>query len=284
MGFYQPLFTVAVEHSYFSDGLWKELDFIPVQQTTKLINAVGALVRPVKNGIGVFYDTEREAAMHLCAIDTNGMLPFGFKVRATDRSFANYTALAGQREDAVLYFDNRGKRSDAETGNTELSKGEMVSEDDFRKLAELVADGILDERDLRVPPDFAVRVFAAPPAQGDSVPHYRISFDTRRSFWKYHLLGGMNKGGTFIVDMDNRIEFESCGETVLAGERNARVFRSKERIPVLEASGYRFQLREHGQAGGKVLIKRLPVASESRLGMEVIDGKNEIVLESYVNF
>lgn len=285
MGFYKPLFTVSVEHMYFSDGLWKGLEFLPSLASAKVIKGADLLVRQTGNGVGVFYDEDKSGVLRLYAEDANGVLPFGFRVYAHDRTFANYTAPSIRRDDAILCFDSAGAVGGADAEKVQLSKDDFVSEKDYEGMGGLIADGILSERDRRVPPDFAVRISVRPGSNGgfDSID-YGIRFNARQSFLKYHLIGNMNRSNPFIVDMDNQVEFEFCGEVVLPGNKPAKVFRSKALIPLLEKSNYRFQLREQGQGAGKVLIKRLPVASENRLGVEVINGKTEIVSESFINY
>lgn len=290
MGSFRPLFSVSVEHGYFTDGAWKGLDFVPVPGTVKVINGANVLVRPTKSGVAVFYDESRSEALRLYAKDANGALCFSFKVYAKDRTFANYTAPAMRNGNDVPYFDNREEVTDSGVGKVRLSKGDSVSEKDFRDIDSLIAEGILCGRDRRVPPDFVVSVCVEQGVGDDTSAssgwRHRdcfIRFDARRAYWKYHLLGNMNRSSPFIVDLDSRVEFDFCGEVMLPGDRPAKVFRSKVLIPVLEKSTCRFQLREPGPGSGKVLVKRLPVASESRLGMEVIDGKSEIVAESFIN-
>lgn len=286
MGSYRPLFSVSVGHDYFSDGVWKGLEFVPVPAARKVIENADVLVKRTCGGIGVFYGEDRADALRLYAEEAGGALRFGFKVYAADRTFANYTVPYGRMDDAVLHFS--GQRGADENGSVLLSKGDTVSEADFVGMEALMADGVLGERDRRMPPDFVVEVVVAPgkDASGKTIwPPLdgRLKFSARWSFWRYFLLGNMNKAGSMVVDLDNRVEFEQLGEVVLPGNRPARVFRSKELVPVLEKSAYRFQLREQGQGGSRVLVKRLPVASESRLGMDTINGKNEIVLDAYVN-
>jgi len=283
MGFYQPLFTVSVEHMYFTDGLWKGLDFVPCAASSKLIHGAGILFRHTKNGIGVFYETDKSGVLRMYAQDSDGALRFNFKVYAKDRTFANYTAPSNNtKEKTLLCFDSCGG---IEGEKINLSKDEFASEKDFADIDALLAADILAERDRRRPPDFVLSIFVeATLSNGFIAKDYGIKFNTRQSIWKYHLLGNMNKSEPFIIDLDNRVEFEYCGEVILPDNKPSKVFRSKALIPLLEKSNCRFQLREPGSGSGKVLIKRLPVASQSRLGMEVIDGKSEIVLESFVNY
>ena len=285
MGFYQPLFTVSVDHMYFSDGLWKGLNFVPCAGTLKVINGSSMVLKQTKNGIGVYFDEDKSEVLRLYAEDTEGALRFSFKVYAKDRMFANYTEPPSRKHNTILCFGNRDANEDAESGKISLSKDDFASEKDLQDMDTLIAEDILCVKDKRMSPDFVVNIFAKPTSNGDwNAQDFGIKFNTRQSFWKYHLLGNMNRNNSFIVDLDNRFEFEFCGEVMLQGDKPAKVFRSKELIPVLERSNYRFQLREPGQGSGKVLIKRLPVASESSLGMEVINGKSEIVSESYINY
>ena len=285
MGTYQPLFTVAVEHKYFADGLWRGLEFSPAPGTLKLVRGADLLVKRMKNGVGVFYDRDRAAALRLFAEAGEGLLRFDFKVSAPDRKFSNYTAPALEGDGSVLRFDSRGKARDGVTGKVWLSREGFASGQDFCGVDELVSEGILDAREQRMPPDFVASIFMDAAATGDIEPaDYGIRFNARHSIWKYHLLGNMNRSNPYIVDMDSQVEFEFCGEVMLPDSRQAKVFRSTKLLPLMERSTYRFQLREPGPGNGRVLIKRLPVASESRLGVEVVDGRREIVMESFVNY
>jgi hypothetical protein len=286
MGF-RPLFTVSVNHAYFSDGAWRGLNFVANLETQKVIKGANVLLRQTGSGVCVFYDEEKSEALRLCAEDSNGVLRFSFKVYAIDRTFANYTAPVMPKDGEIFYFDSGVAVSDTATGEVRLNRDDFVSEKDIAKIDALMADGVLGANDGRMPPDFVVSINVEFKRIGRTdAQAYDIKFNTRQSFWKYHLLGSMNKSAPFIIDLDNQFEFEFCGEATLPGNRPARIFRSKALIPVLEKSNYRFQLREQGpgSGAGKILIKRLPVASEGGLGMELINGKREIVSESYINF
>lgn len=272
--FYKPLLTVSVEHGYFADGLWHGLNFVPLEETARLMERNGLLVRQAGNGIAVFYDElMQERLLH-----DGELLPLRFNVYVQDRTYATYTSPTLRREDTVPVFGNR--RGDGPL----LTAGEFAGDADFRPVDELVALGLLDRRDFRGAPDFMVGIETVVGEDAVSVPAYRIRFEARSSYWKYHLLGNMNREGLYIVDLDNRIEFEPRGEAMLPGNRRSRVFMSTQRVPVLEQSNYRFQLREQGTGREKILIKRLPAASELRLGQGLIDGRKEIVLENYVNY
>jgi len=276
---YQPLFTISVEHAYFADGLWRGVDFVASPASAKLARGAGILLKSLDNGIGAVCEMDKSQALQLYARDAGGSLPFVFKVYANDKAFMNYTVPAVRSGDRILCL----RAFDEETG---VPGGSAVeSESEYLDVDALVSQGILDEREKRAPPHFVVSIRAKVGPDGiKHVQEFRFRFGARRSFWKYHLLGKMNRSNARIVDLDSKVEFESCGEVMLPGSRLSRVFRSTERLPMSEKSSYRFQLREQEQGVERVLIKRLPVASESRLGLDVVNGNNEIVLENYVNF
>jgi len=285
MDAYLPLFSISVAHRYFTDGLWKGLSFVASPYAQKIIEASNIIVLPTQSGIGVFYDGGKVDVLKLYANDTNGILPFRFKVYAKNRTFGNYTVPSLHGKKAIFCFDNSAVLSNPESEIIRLSQDDFVSEKDFRDIEALIVEGVLGARERHVPPDFMVDVSLKPSKDGEwSAQDYELKFNTRQSFWKYHLLGNMNKSSPFIVDLDNKVEFEFCGEEMLPGNRPSKVFRSKELIPVLENSDFRFQLREQGQGAGKVLIKRLPVASESGMGFDLVNGKREIVSECFINF
>lgn len=282
MGFFRCLFTVRVEHAYFADGLWKGLDFVPDRETKNLLRGAGLLVRNTGSGVAVYVEVDKTDAMRLYAADTNLGMRLRFKVRCEDRSFENFTDYASQQRSAIPCFDNLDNDGNG-VAKRLLSQGEFVSEADFRTIDDLVADEVLGAGERRAFPDFVVTIFKDAEVP-EEASEYCIRFNARQSFWKYYLLGNINREQLSIVDLEQRFEFESRGEVMLPGNKPSRVFLSKGPIPFQENSNFRFQLKEPGPGGGRVLIKRLPLAAESRLGKELIDGKREVVLENFVNF
>lgn len=283
MGLYRPLFTVSVEHGYFADGRWRQLDFVPDPETSRMAGLPCLVIKQTDNGVMACVDEENREPLRVWAAGRDGKLQFRFMVRARDRNFANYTDYP-LREGSIPCFDNLGN-AEQTGGEIRLNREELVSGTDFREVDALVAEGTLDATKKLTPPDFIVTLFVDPEGeQGFACREYRIGFGTRQSFWKYYLLGDMNREQSFIVDLEKKVEFLPCDEAMLAGNRPARVFRSNQTVPLLERSEYRFQLKERGAGGERVLIKRLSLASEARLGRELIDGRNELVLENFVQY
>ncbi|HEY6896875.1 MAG TPA: hypothetical protein VI279_06405 [Rhodocyclaceae bacterium] len=275
---FSPLFTLGIEHSFFVDGVMRGVDFVPSPATAAVIRSVGLMVKRIDNGIAVICAEDRLPALPLHAAD-GATLNFAFVARVGDKNFPSYTYPLVPREEKVLCFGNVGR--DAER----LTEYDEASEADYRDVAALIDEGVLNERERRVLPDFVVILaLKVAPGEAGRAPDFCIRFAARKSFWKYYLLGKMGRDSARIVDLDNKVEFESRGEVVLPGNRRSQLFMSTSRVSLAEKSQHRFQLREADRQGDRILVRRLPVASESRLGLEVIDGKREVVFENYVNF
>ncbi len=275
---------------YFTRGLDPGLKLIPTIHTHATVEKTGLLVRSSPNGIRVFYDHHSLETLRLFADNPDEPLQLVFKAYAEDLWFSCYTELPAADEDSILYFDNRNSIID-ESDRLKLHTAEHVSEKDLVKLNTLPLAEVFNQRDHIVTPEFVVCIHMAPdeirsleqPSK-NTMQKYFISFKARETFWKYYLIGNISKKKCFIVDLKNETEFEDTGQTSLPGGRNALTFRSKRKIPLQEESEFRFQLKEKGPNGGKVVIKRLPVASASQFCREIIDGKETIVSEIFINY
>lgn len=289
MGPYLPLFSVEVEHTYYSKGRCAGLDFVPTPNSLMLIEKTGLLTRPTQNGVRVFFDQNSSEALRFYATESDEPLRLAFKVFAREMFFRTYTELSIPEEDSILYFDNQGKKIDA-THRFRLHDAEYVSTKDFENLNSPRLADILSRKDRLLKPEFIVSIgFGKTEIQIlDAAPktayhQYYLKFQARETFWKYYLLGSMTKTKSYIADLNNEIEFEESGSELLPVSRTALIYRSKKKLPLREKSDFRFQLKEKDPNGGKVLIKRLPVASASQFTMETINGAEAIVSEIFIN-
>ena len=97
------------------------------------------------------------------------------------------------------------------------------------------------------------------------------------------MLGNLANEDFYVNDQDENVEFISEGQFSLAGNRTALAIRSTTMLSMRERSQYRFQLRDRNSGGGRVLIRRLPVASAANISKEVIEGEMAFVSEIFIN-
>lgn len=289
MGLYLSLLSISVEHAFFADGACKALDFVPTPKTAALLHKTGLLTRATRNGISIFCEDRQLDDLRRDAADAEKRLTLSYKVFPGDPYFGQYTYPGGHGADEMLYFDSTRAAPDA-AGRPRLHDGEYVSETSLQKLDSPVLREILDKRDHMVRPGFIVDLalaadgsVALPQTWNTPPHHYYLSFAARQSVWKYYFLGDLAKKELVVSDLDNKVGFERIGTMALPGNRMAQMFISSVPIPMREAHDQRFQLKEKGPMGEKVLIKRLPNAAVSQINREVVGGKAVLVSEMYVN-
>ena len=289
MARYSQLFSIEVRHSFFASGLCRELEFVPTPRTAGKIRNAGLLLKLTRAGIRVFSDLGRLDSLQLHAADDQDPLELVFKAYARDPLFMNYTESGPDRQDAVRYFDSVAAVTQ-EDGSLRLHAGVYAGVEDFRPTDDRGFQDVLTPRDRLAKPAFVVNI-GVPKEDADALGDgtdggpraYFVNFQERQTIWKYLLVGDLAREDYYVADLDNSTEFAPGGNEVLADERTAITFKSTTALPLRERSEYRFQLRERDSGDGKVLIRRLPVASAARIGMERTEGQATLVSEMYIN-
>ena len=292
MGHYLPLFSVEAQHSFFSDGFCRQLHCAATHETDMIINKTGLLTRNTFNGVRVFYDRDNIDSLRAQAADSEEPFSLVFKVFTRDSLFMNYTEPPTFREDAILFVDNLNVEGDGNADNPKfrLHQEDHLSDADFENLDSPVFEDVLSPTDRLIRPIIVVNIRITEDEAGlisellPATPKtYFVSFRARETIWKYYLLGEVAKEGLYIADLDDAIEFEPGEAETLSDTRPALTFRSKTYIALSERSQCRFQLRERNSGAGKVLIRRLPVASASQIGREVVEGLATPLSEMFIN-
>ncbi len=289
MSHYAPLFTFTVEHGFYGSGLAHGLSFKPCERSASVMLNAGLMVKPVAGGIAVLFDEKLSESLQLY-VEDDEPLDLLFKVYPDVASFKSRTrVLIDNDDEMVLYVSNHLFRGEVD-GRIKLHSGSFISVDDaIRMDSDSLADA-LGRKEKAVPPFLVVNVridktdLEGLGTSGGVVPKsYYIRVEERQVFWKYYFMGSLIGGGMYLSDVDGVAEFVSMGKERLADHREAMTFRSKKKLPLKASFDYRFQLKEKDSNGGKVIIKRLPMAEITRFGREVIDGSSEVVSEIYIN-
>lgn len=288
MGPYRSLFSVAVEHGFFSDELWRDLRFVPASATQTLIDRAGMIIRKSANGFELYHDQSRSEALVLMLAESEGEFSFEFKVYVDDEAFKIYSEVYTGSNDSVPYFDSELGVPDGE--RIRLHREKEVSDKDMQPIGSEALSGLLSRRDWLVRPAFAFRVLFRPAGNRgleeileEESPRYFLRFGARQTYWTYYLLGAFAGLPVSIVDLDEGIGFEPLDRVSLSNKRTALAFRSKVEIPLRQHSACRFQLREIGSNRSRILVRRLPVAAVRQLTRQSINGKVASVSEIYVN-
>lgn len=290
MGSYRSLFELVVEHSYFNGGKCTCLNFVPSEKTRRIINNIGLVIKKTESGIGIVYDKSRMEALLAYVEDETEPLCFEFKAYAVDPQFTSYTDVCyGNTDGSVLYFNNL-MGVDIFNEHIRLHTTEYVSTINSKNIESPDVKDILSQKDRLIPPVFVVAIYAKGEVGSIFSEQYEIAekkyflrFEARETVWKYYLFGSMARENAYIHDQNGDIEFDFIGETTLSDTRPALAFKSKVAMPLRQKQDFRFQLKERGPGGDRVLIKRLPVANVSQFGKEVVSEQGIVVSEIFIN-
>lgn len=113
---------------------------------------------------------------------------------------------------------------------------------------------------------------------------YHVRFQARETYWKYYLVGDANQPSAYIKDIDGKVEFEDLGEELLSNGKSARIFISKQTLPLQARAKQKFQLLVKKNGRTKVYVRRLAVASAKRINKQIVNGNELFVSEIYINF
>ena len=113
---------------------------------------------------------------------------------------------------------------------------------------------------------------------------YHVRFQARETHWKYYLVGDANQPSAYIKDADGKVEFQDLGEELLSNGSSARIFISKQALPLQARAKQKFQLLVKKNGRTKVYVRRLAVASAKRINKQIVNGNELFVSEIYINF
>ncbi|MDZ7589268.1 MAG: hypothetical protein U5L05_00965 [Rubrivivax sp.] len=293
MGPYLPLFSVEVRHTFFEPGPCRGLALLPTPASAARLHTAGCVLRATADGLAVFYDQAQQDLLRRRASDAAAPLEFHFHGRSADPWFASYTEGLQRDAHSLLFFDSTAAQAPDATGSQRLHADEFVATDSRQWRGTPALRRGLSRQDALLPPAFVVRVVVPSPDSDDAdgsawaASHtsrrYQVRLQTRATCWRYFLPADWEAQTPQVVDLAGQARFEPAAPVALGGGRKALSIRSLSAIPLHDRPLQRFQLRTGTAPAGRVLIKRLPVASAGQLNLETIDGVRTLVSEIYVN-
>jgi hypothetical protein len=287
MGAYARLFSVVVEHAYFTAPGQCRLRFQPDADTAVWLARAGCVTRPSANAFDVWYESADDpAAGRSPPARTGAPALLRFDVSPNDPLFTHYTdflapTAAGARAPRpVLLFDATSADRDPEAGVWDVWPQQRES------------DGGVASDVLSVRPDFSVLIPLAGDLQ-EAGRVYRISFMSRATVWKYLLMGDWNDDRPCVVGAVQAAAMPSWSAypvdeptpiEVLADGRPAIALRSPAAIAMAERPDEQFQLwsRSADGARDRLLVRRLPAANAGSLALETPGNPQTLVSEIYV--
>ena len=278
MSRYVPLLRVEVAHDFHAGAPVPGLRFEPTARTQALLQQVDAVVRATAEGLIVLGDVDR------LPDDADPEQALCWRVHADDAAFINVTDGLGRCPHELWWFRAAEAVSEPDAGGWRLHAAARAGRADVRQADDAELRSVLGQP-LRLPVPVAVlslpiASWRAAAAAGPVV--YRVRLAARATVWRYCFVGNWHDALLRVVDLAREAVFEPPEPVQLADGRSALAVRSSAPLALSQRSGRRFQLRSP-DANGKVLVKRLPVASPHHFAREPIDGVPTWVSDIFVH-
>jgi hypothetical protein len=307
---YALLCRIAVEHAFWQ-GAPMALDCVPTSQTQDWLRRRDVLIRHAPNGVALWCETQRLALLLDDVPPASELL--AWKWYARDPLFSRYTApaMAGLGNLPLLRSgDSVAAGAQSGPGQRWLHPPPAVTTAQWQAIDTPALARHLDRRDALRPPVLVVEIdladvagamrqdgngMAEGPAGGagsdatgdttDGGIHYRVRFAARASFWKYLFLADLqvDPARLAVIDLDGLVRFAAAPPVHFPGGRQALVFVSDREIVMQQQQPQRFQLREQGGRGERVLVRHLPNADAGQVTQDAVGGAAALVSEIYVN-
>lgn len=268
MANFQTLANLTVEHSFFADGLGRDLNFLPTPTTAKLLEQNQLIVRTTGYGLTLYGDEEHGDGKYVdsVSVEPDDELILRFLVFAKDPHFGSYTHEMINKDTPLFY-------------TTANSVGGVLQATSFYT-PESLSDDPIDTRRV-IPPIFTLDIDVSRKKQMVN-EKYVIKLTARDMYWKYYFFGDLANLDLEIHDLNAQapISFRFSNEPVA---KNGKAFISQCAILLNEVPKEKFQLKDKNNSG-KVLIKRLPNAGVHLIGKERdSNGQSILVAEIYIN-
>ncbi|MGC7402962.1 hypothetical protein ACPWR0_03900 [Pandoraea pneumonica] len=281
---YTRLFTVDLTHAYWSQPhAWVRHELTP--ETLDWARRRDLLVRAHRRGVAVFCDAARRDA--LLGDIKPGEAVATIKWYAQDAHFSRYTApvLNGSN---VYFLQSTASVPVAETNaqaretapdvnaiTRRLHVGDAIDATHALPVTAPALAAHIARADRLSPPVLVVQIdladHVATASETQTCIDYTVHFDVRATRWRYYYVSDADNDALAITDLDETVTFVAAGSEPRSGGRRALVFESEQDIAMQQQYPQRFQLRERGRSGERVLIRRLPnaeVGSVIQQGME----------------
>ena len=299
MSNYVELFAIRISHDFFENNMCSCLYLTPTDDTANVIENANLILKQSANGLQILCDKSKIDVLALYMNSSEDDFCFEFKAYSQDSYFNSYTEPYIKEKNKILYFDNRTDSTGV--GDIIVSKNKMVSDKDIIALSfeakedyvskkAKILKSVFSRKDQFILPVFYLRIYSKNKKKAllkhwleKGITTYTVAFSARQTYWKYYLLGESANERTFIIDPEKKIKFQSLGDYVLADNRAAYIFRTTKKIPLQEKYNFRFQLKEKINDSEQVLLNKLPVACLSQTGKEVVERKETVVSEIYIN-
>lgn len=246
------LFSITIEHTYYTDGICVDLQYTPSQKTQIVIDRYALLLQRTPEGFSFYASTDQSIKDFLNYIKrTEDATSFSFDVVSMNQDFTVFTEYPITSLGIFSFNSNNNTVVDGVTVLKEVFEPRVTSNISFTVTVDY--DAIIRFR------------------ESGNNPFYTIKFISRKTQWRYYIINNSNQHFEKLeIKGDSDIQFEAPVEVTLPNNMMAFLFSSGDlKLPLEEHATYRFNLlgtkTNLGNTRTQTLFSGLPIAKSNSI-------------------
>ncbi|MEP0264352.1 hypothetical protein [Dokdonia sp.] len=246
------LFSVAIEHTYYTNGICVDLHYKPSQQTQIVMDRYGLQLQRTLEGFSFYASTDQSIKDFLNYIKTTeDTTSFSFDVVSMNQDFTVFTDYPITTLGVFSFDSSHSIVVDGVTILKEVFEPRTASNISFSVTVDY--DAIIRFR------------------ESGNNPFYTIKFRARKTQWRYYIINNSNQHFEKLeIKGDSEVQFDAPIEVTLPNNATALLFSSGDtKLPLQENATYTFNLlgtkTNLGNTRTQIILNGLPIAKSNSI-------------------
>jgi hypothetical protein len=246
------LFSVTVEHTYYTDGICVDLQYRPSQETQVVMNRYALLLQKTPIGFSLYASTDQSIKEYLNYIKrTENTTSFSFDVVSMNQDFTVFTDYPITSLGIFSFNSTNSIVVDGVTILKEVFEPRTASNISFSVTIDY--DAIIRFR------------------ESGNNPFYIIKFIARKTQWRYYIINNSNQHFEKLeIKGNSDVQFDAPIEVTLPNNKTALLFSSGDtKLPLQENATRTFNLlgtkTNLGNTRTQIILNGLPIAKSNSI-------------------
>ncbi|WP_456459297.1 hypothetical protein [Reichenbachiella sp.] len=244
---YILLADVKILHTYYSNGIFRDLKVIPEQRSEAFIWNRGLIFRTTETGFSIYHQDDFDADYLRELIAFFGQFYLRFQLYSTNEQFTFFT---NTPLDELVTFSFSNKKSLEQKATNLLVPDHQINLFEAESIGhvDLYLDEFLSEEKI-------------------TPKTYTIRFEARNTQWNYYVVSPDERSSYEINDPEGSLLDGPQSAQMPNGQKAFRFSSGDQLYPIQERYEKTFSLKkkDHREDDEEVLIEKLPTASPSSI-------------------
>ena len=268
---FEALLSVDWEHEYYRNSMLTSMEVYPAPETAKLLENMNIVFKKSDRGFQLYWDSVAHKSIYeifnLFADET-----LIFLVSPKEQSvFFNITdEIANPIHEIVFCTPVKG--------SIDLDQKIMP----LTSLSEILPEASLIQNIWQKSVPIMILFDSSQLQNITNSAHYRLSFNTRSSYYRYVITNPVNSNNLMVMDKHQEVQFVRTTESFME-EEQITVFTSITPLKPYQNDKKHFQLVDRTTDRPQLLIERLPLPRPGCFHKVVSNSESVVVSEVFIN-